>query len=289
MIIPVITSGLGNQLFQYALAKQLSVLNNTQLYFDLRFYQTEYARETQRTFKLDKFNIQYSELNRPLEYGIKLTRAFPNRNVPLLFSYVREKHFHFDPDILELRSPCIFLMGYWQSEKYFHQAADQVRKELSFKNEPCEVFFRIKEQIINANNPVSLHIRRGDYVHHPVFSETFGFIGTDYYRMAISRMNSMVGECDFFIFTDDREWVEKEFPLPGNATYVTCTGPDADIDDLHLMTLCNHHIIANSSYSWWGAWLGNNADKCVIAPKHWYKNQPDWDIKDLVPDGWEQI
>lgn len=289
MIVATITSGLGNQLFQYAFARQLSLKYGTSLYFDTRFYQTGYSRETNRSFKLNKFNINYRNLGKTEEYLLKATKLFPKRKFPPLFKYVNESHFHFDQQALQEKASCLVLTGYWQSEKYFIGIENIIRSELTFANKRSVEFDHYLNLIQKAKNPISVHIRRGDYVHHPVFSKTFGFIGEAYYDKAIDMMNTKYDQPYYFIFTDDQEWAKNHFSADISKVFVKNSGEDSDLDDMHLMSLCNHHIIANSSYSWWGAWLGHNPDKTVIAPQNWFKNKPDSNTKDLIPDSWIKI
>ncbi len=289
MIISTITSGLGNQLFQYALARQLAILNKAALYFDTRFYHSAYSRETNRSFKLNKFNICYTELPKSGEYLLKAAHLFPGRSLPPVFTEVNEKYYHFDHSVLKTKAQFIILKGYWHSQKYFADSEEILRKELAFNNIPGQEFDNYKKDILGRENAVSVHIRRGDYVHHSEFSKTFGFLGKEYYENAFAMIVSILGECNFFIFTDDTDWAEINLKPPGKTVFVKNAGTDADLDDLHLMSLCRHHIIANSSYSWWGAWLGKHPGKLVIAPKKWFKNQPEWDTKDLLPESWIKI
>ena len=286
MIIAKITSGLGNQLFQYALAKQLSILNKTELYLDLRFYKSDYSRETNRTFKLDNFNIILKPINKPIEYISKATKLFPNRSFKPFFQLVKEPHYHFDKEVLNVKSDWITTEGYWHSEKYFIDIENIIRDELKFKNDPTKCFEQFRNKIIDSNNPISIHIRRGDYVNHPIFSNTFGFLGLDYYNTAIEILKTKTIDFQFFIFTDDVDWVRDNLKLTHEHTFVINT---SEIDDLHLMSLCKHHIIANSSFSWWGAWLNSNSEKIVIGPQKWFNNQPDWNTKDLLPNKWIRV
>ncbi|RYE36660.1 MAG: alpha-1,2-fucosyltransferase [Sphingobacteriaceae bacterium] len=291
MIISKITSGLGNQLFQYAAAKSLAVKNNTSLYLDLRYYNHQYATDTVRTCKLDYFNVDYKqfESSKPLVLLSKSTKLFPGRTCKPFFELVNEQYHHFNKDVPGKKSKFIYLKGFWQSEKYFSSIADLIRKDFSFKENNKPDFIRYRNAILNSKNPISVHIRRGDYVHHPKFSKTFGFIGLDYYLKAIEVVKAKFSSYRFFVFSDDKEWVINHFPLAADDVIVNTTGTDTDIDDLQLMSLCNHQVIANSSFSWWGAWLNAKPDKTVICPARFYKNQPDWDTKDLIPDGWIKL
>ncbi len=290
MIIAKITSGLGNQLFQYALARHLSIKNKTPLYFDLGFYDLNNPNNTARKFKLDHFSIKYRTVSRSAGiYWPKATKIFPDRSCSPFFVWITEQHHHFDTTVLSTRAGCITLQGYWQSEKYFDSVTDIIRHELTFKDNADETFNSYKKMIQSSNVSVSVHVRRGDYVHHPEFSKTFGFVGLDYYSKATDLIQAKFENPVFFIFSDDTEWVNEQLGFIPGAVFVENRGADSDINDLHLMSLCRHNIIANSSYSWWGGWLNNNPDKVVIAPQCWYKNKPELNTKDMVPAAWIKL
>ena len=289
-IISTITSGLGNQLFQYAIARQISLVNEAALYMDLRFYQSDYSRESNRSFKLDKFNIAFQQIDNSTGYALKAAKLLPCQSLYPLIYTLQEDCYHFNPAVLR-KYPyyLVSLKGYWHSEKYFRDATTIIRQELTFNNVPGSAFAAYHRHINNATNAVSVHIRRGDYVSHPEFSKTFGFIGLDYYTNAIKLMKEMFPDSVFYVFTDDQQWAKENLLAADNFIFISNTGVDADLDDLHLMKSCDHHIIANSSYSWWGAWLNPSPDKVVIAPKNWFKHQPEWDTRDLLPAGWLKI
>lgn len=287
MIISRITSGLGNQLFQYAVARHLALKNKTALYLDLSYYKYKYDTDTPRAFKLGHFSVPYRILQQsPVEYLSKATKLLPNRSLPPFFLFLKEKHFHFDEQVPATRGQCITLDGFWQSEAYFRENADTIRRELMLTGAPSPEFEAYQQQIGEASMPVSVHVRRGDYVNHPEFSQTFGFVGLEYYKEAIRQVTNLLESPQFYVFSDDQAWVRQNLPLPGSTVFVQNTGPDSDVADLVLMSRCRHHIIANSSFSWWGAWLNPNSDKAVITPKNWYKNKPDWNTKDLLPSTW---
>ena len=287
MIIGRVSSGLGNQLFQYAVARHLALKNRTALYLDLSYYRQQYETDTPRYFKLGHFGISYRTLqDSPLQYVSKATKLLPNRSWPPFFVFLKEQHFHFDEKVVQTHGNCITLDGFWQSEAYFRDSADAIRQDLTLTSTPSPEF-RMYEQRIKATAvPVSLHVRRGDYVNHPEFSQTFGFVGLDYYEKALCQLNQQVDNPRLFVFSDEPEWVRQNLPLPDNTVFVRNTGPDGDVADLVLMSRCRHHITANSSFSWWGAWLNPAADKLVISPKHWYRKQPTWNTKDLLPATW---
>ncbi|GAB3886482.1 alpha-1,2-fucosyltransferase [Spirosoma agri] len=290
MIISRITSGLGNQLFQYAAARHLALRNKTAVYVDLSYYNYTYQTDTPRAFKLGHFAVPFRVLqDSPYEYVSKATKLLPNRSLPPVFLFLKEKHFHFDERVVQARARFVTLDGFWQSEEYFRESAATIRQELSLATTPSSEFASYEQLIKATSVPVSVHIRRGDYVNHPEFSQTFGFVGLAYYEQALERIREQVSEPRFFIFSDDQDWVRENLKLPADAVFVKNTGPNSDVADLVLMSRCRHHVIANSSFSWWGAWLNPNADKTVITPKNWYKKQPTWNTKDLLPATWLSI
>ncbi|QMW02140.1 alpha-1,2-fucosyltransferase [Spirosoma foliorum] len=287
MIISRISSGLGNQLFQYAVGRNLALTKKTALYIDLSYYRCEYSDDTPRKFKLDFFSVSYNNLQKsPLEYLSKATRLLPNRSWRPFVAYLKEKYFHFDPQVLTEDVGCLILQGFWQSEAYFRQHADTIRRELQLSRIPSIEFEAYHQQIQDSPLPVSIHVRRGDYVSHPDFSKRFGFVGLDYYQRAVDILTKQHKNPQFFVFSDELAWAKQNLTLPEHTVFVQNTGPTADVADLVLMSRCHHHIIANSSFSWWSAWLNHNPDKLIIYPKNWFRNQPDWNTKDLHPSGW---
>lgn len=289
MVISKITSGLGNQLFQYALGRQLAAQAGTSLWFDLRYFHQEYATDTPRRFKLDRFSIDYKLLDSsPWLYASKATRLLPGRSLRPLIDTRFETNFHFDPAMIRPAVPFTVLWGFWQSERYFAQSTAQIRQELTVNRPLGNLFLAYQKQIAEATTPISVHIRRGDYVTHPEFSQSFGFVGLDYYEKAISKLTAQFSDATLFLFSDDPDWVQANIRTEQPHVLVSTTGPDADLDDLQLMSLCHHHVIANSSFSWWGAWLNPRPNKQVIAPQRWFANKP-WDTKDLVPASWIRL
>jgi Glycosyl transferase family 11 len=289
MVISKITSGLGNQLFQYALGRQLAAQAGTSLWFDLRYFHQDYDTDTPRRFKLDRFSIDYKLLDSsPWLYASKATRLLPKRSLRPLIDTRYEVDFHFDPAIIRPAAPFTILWGFWQSEQYFAESTVQIRQELTFNRPLGDTFLNYQKQIAQATTPISVHIRRGDYVTHPEFSQSFGFVGLDYYYNAISRLTAQFPNATLFLFSDDPDWVRANIHTEQPHVLVANSGLDADLDDLQLMSLCHHHVIANSSFSWWGAWLNPRPDKQVIAPQRWFANKP-WDTKDLVPPSWIRL
>lgn len=291
MIIVRLYGGLGNQLFQYAAGRRLANAHNTELRLD-----TSSLREgAWRRFELGAFNIDGKIASEGqiiiAKYGKRklASRALGrllNRPPEPASTFVRERHFHFDQDILTLPDG-VYLDGYWQSERYFKDIEDIVRSEFEVKSPPRGKNKELTE-LIKACNSVSLHVRRGDYVNNPQTHEFHGICGVDYYKRCIEYFRGTVEEPYFFIFSDEPSWAKEHIDISHKMTIIDHNGPDGSYEDLRLMSYCQHHIIANSSFSWWGAWLRGNAGKIVIAPERWFRRD-DLDTKDLIPETWIRI
>jgi hypothetical protein len=199
---------------------------------------------------------------------------------------LKENGFSFDPSMLEAKGN-IYLEGYWQSEKYFVAIRDILLREFAFKYEQDAKSRDITKQIQKTES-VSLHIRRGDYVHDPLTNQVHGLCSLEYYQKAVSYITQKIPNCHFYIFSDDHSWVSENFKLDYPFTLVDHNDASRNYEDLRLMSLCRHNIIANSSFSWWGAWLNTNHEKIVCAPKKWF-NEPTLDTKDLIPESWVKI
>ena len=198
----------------------------------------------------------------------------------------REPHFQFDPALLELRAP-VYLDGYWQSERYFSSIAVLLRQELTAKA-PLDPKNEALARSIDAVNAVSLHVRRGDYVDNPATTRFHGVCSLDYYQRAIDYISLRVEAPHLFVFSDDPQWTRANLRYAAATTFVDANPPDRGYRDMGLMARCRHHIIANSSFSWWGAWLNPSCEKIVIAPDRWFSAARN-DTRDLIPPGWVRL
>lgn len=295
MVIVKLMGGLGNQMFQYAAARRLAHFNNTNLKIDLSWFDNIYEVDSSREYALDEFAIQENFATREeIEALTVQTQGFVGRLITKAMgrrpgttpSYIREKYFHFDPDILYLNDG-VYLDGYWQSEKYFKDIETIIRQEFTIKSEMNVKSLAIEKQIKSINS-VSLHIRRGDYVSNPHTNQFHGSCNLKYYFQCVENLTRGVKHPHFFIFSDEPEWTRANLKLPYPTTFVDHNPPENGYEDLKLMSLCKHHIIANSSFSWWGAWLNQNPSKIVLAPKKWF-NSVNYNTKDLIPDKWLKI
>lgn len=294
----IIHAGLGNQMFQYAAGKALAKRLNTSLVLDRSAYANQSPKTARRDYMLDAFRIDaptlegktYSPLFAALkEY--KLARQFMRRQGAAGFGVpiYEEPHRHFDPRLTLLALPVI-IRGYWQSERYFAHIGDEIRSDFQLKAPLGDDSRRAADKIASAQTPVSIHLRRGDKVANPKVRDMFSVLSDDYYRRAISLIEERVPNPLFFIFSDEPEAAERFFDFCPNRVVVDGRrGHPAE--DLALMSQCDHHIIAVSSFSWWGAWLNPSPDKVVVAPRPWYNPAfaPESDTVDHIPEGWIRL
>ncbi len=284
--------GLGNQMFQYAAGRAIAIKNSTPLKLDITWFNNPEARH----YLLDLFAIK-AEIATEKEIasfrGEKnelLTKKIGRIVSNTLFNRTyTEKDFSYDKNLL-LCGSNTYIKGYFQSHNYFSAIEPLLKKEFSLVRPIASIHHETVKKITD-NNSVSLHIRRGDYANNKVTSAYHGNLGTQYYTLAADMIaKKTVAEPHFFIFSDDLDWVKKNLSLDYPTTFIEGGSEINCHEEMHLMSLCSHNIIANSTFSWWGAWLNNNADKVVIAPKNWFA-QPENNNKtgDLVPESWIRI
>lgn len=292
MIIAQLVGGLGNQLFQYAMARAVAYRNREPLGLDI----SQYQYYPDRDYRLSHFNIQahvispkaatYLTRQKPLAWwrrGLFLAR----HGLPLHHHEIVAERAdrHFDPSVFSYKNA--LFRGYWQSEKYFKDIGDILRKELTLKHEP-DMETRALAQAIATVEAVSLHVRRGDYVTDPATYQYHGVCSLQYYKAAIDWLIQKVGSFQVFVFSDDIPWTRKNLDLQIVPTFVELKGTNKDYEELYLMSQCKHHIIANSTFSWWGAWLSQHPEKHIIAPQKWFQDAAR-DTTDLIPDSWHRI
>jgi Glycosyl transferase family 11 len=296
LIVVKLMGGLGNQMFQYAAARRLAHAHNASLGLDVSFLGGN-VTDTPRNLELKHLSIT-AEIASPGE--IASIRFKETKGVASLFSWslrmlgkdrpaprdFRERHFHFDPTLLNA-SDGVYLDGYWQSEKYFADIADIIRTEFTVRY-PLDSRNKELAELIARTDSVSLHVRRGDYVANPQTAQYHNVCGLDYYARCLAIIGGQVKTPHLFVFSDDPRWVMENLKFSFPVEFVTHNGPEKGYEDMRLMSLCRHNIIANSSFSWWGAWLNGYPDKRVLAPVRWF-NRQGIDTKDLLPDSWLRI
>jgi Glycosyl transferase family 11 len=293
MIIVKLNGGMGNQMFQYAAGRRLAHVHNTDLKLDLGWFHDIPQNETPRKYELAAFNVSATAASageiarfRETALSVRLRRILPISLPFFKRRHIYEAHFHFDADILNLPDN-VYLEGYWQCPGFFADIKDVVRKEFTVRTEAVAENQQMAEEIAQRES-VSIHVRRGDYVSNSVTRAGFGICPPQYYRAATEIIAARTGRPHFFVFSDDPRWVKENLSFVSPATFVDLNGPDKAYEDMRLMSLCKHHIIANSSFSWWGAWLSNNPDKIVIAPRQWFRNS-ETKTDDLLPKEWIRI
>jgi hypothetical protein len=290
MIVTQLIGGLGNQLFQYSVGRCLAEKNRTRLKLDA----SAFATYRLRTFALSHFSIEADVLTHEevLQLGESaapkrrlagiLERLWHKSPVPV----VAERSFAFDPRVMDATAPC-YLKGYWQSPKYFAPIEPLIRSELQVRDPLSGENSSIADRIASTL-AVSLHVRRGDYVTNAVTARYHGVCGPEYFYAAEALLQRSLGRFTLFVFSDDPVWAERNLQFRSPALFVRHNGPGQDYEDLRLMTMCRHHIIANSTFSWWGAWLCRHPDKTVIAPKNWFR-EAGHRADDLIPANWIRI
>lgn len=263
----------GNQMFQYAAARALALRNGAEVALDDRLAIARGERSLTRVFDLkfaDAPKLPPAQNHSKLRYN--LWRYFGRSP-----KFYREPKLAFNEETLS-QPDNTYLHGYWQSEKYFLDQADVIREDFSFpqaSGKNAELAEKIKE-----TNSVSLHLRRGDYISNP----SHVVCAQPYYDAALAELISRLDQDPkIFVFSDDPDWARVNLKLPGTPIFVAHNGEEHDYEDMRLMSLCKHNIIANSSFSWWGAWLNQNKDRNVIAPKFWFGKE-----KLSNPDIWAQ-
>ena len=297
MVITSLNSGLGNQMFQFAAGKSLAHHLKSELLLDITWFKQSDKAQTPRSFELMVYPIKdqiakeevIDQLIRPSSKGIlnRLKHKI-NRNRPIhnQWSFI-EPHFHFYSDFFKAKVP-VQLDGYWQSEKYFQSISEEIRTLFSLEIPENDPNYKWVQLINSQIQAVSLHVRRGDMVKNPEVAKIHGSCNLDYYKRAMSFIESKVEHPTYFIFSDDIAWCKEHLNSKFPIEFVTGNEGDRSYWDIQLMRHCKHNIIANSSFSWWGAWLNNAHNKIVVAPINWF-NHTESDTKDLIPNTWSRI
>lgn len=292
MIIVKIMAGLGNQMFQYATARALALHRNTDLYLDISSYMDMADVDTPRSYELDVYNINASIANDELLSSVLPTEAVRTKYVDRwkeivgrgsIWTYL-EKHHGYNPELLNTPKN-VYISGWWQCPKYFQDIRSQLLKEFEPVNAPNEKNTDYIQKALSCNS-ISLHVRRGDYVSNKNAFSHHGLAPIEYYTLAIEHFKSTVDSPVFFVFSDDLDWCKNNLPLPEGSIYVDGNGGASAYEDIRIMRSCKHAVIANSSFSWWGAWLNNNPSKVVIAPRVWLQNEEANAQIDIVPEEW---
>lgn len=303
MIITWLSGGLGNQMFQYAAGLALAERRRTVLKLDVSWFRDDPAYEGHNRYALSCFNIteQFAtqeEIDRVR--GVRLTRT--ERWAASLARAARLRHyaqrhaapanwhqpptFAFYPQFLE-QPDNTYLNGMFQSEKFFAGSADLLRLHFSFRYPPQPAVAALAARI-RSGPSAAVHFRRGDYRRNPAFAREIGALDLAYYQRAVRLLRARSPDATLYIFSDDIEAVAREFTPEGPHEFVRGVQPWHVFDKIRLMALCDHLVIANSTFSWWAAWLNPSPDKLVIAPDPWFA-QSEHDSSDVVPASWTRI
>ena len=292
MICVRLMGGLGNQLFQYATGRALAARCRSRLWLDASFLAAS-GDHTRRRFELPVFRIEARIAPAALgswtrRWGRGNRRQRVLRWLPFLspLRYLPETPLQFTPSVLEARGN-VYLDGFWQSERYFGSIRPLLLKELDFAHAPDDDTARLVAEVRSCAS-VAVHVRRGDYVTSPAANEIHGVLGIEYYRAAVEVVRQRVPDPVVFVFSDDPEWAAAHLTFEVPTVYVSHNQGARNHEDLRIMRTCRHQIIANSSFSWWGAWLNQNPAKVVVAPRRWYRAEHP-DVSYMIPDGWIRL
>lgn len=297
MIIVLLKAGLGNQLFQYATGRALSIKLQTELKIDLTFYDNPI---NSRLLRLDIFSLPYSiAQNTEIKKFKNKTSNYLIRKLNTLglelYSYNKPSHI-FEKDLLSIVNyeKDYYIEGWFADQCFFKEYRPLILKDLNNETLISRNYNPVLYLIENTNS-VSVHIRRGDYL----LLDYFYDLPIDYYLKAIGLLRKKINNPNFFFFSDDISWVKKSFAHIDNSFFVEgCNVSDqqgrniSDLSELMLMKKCKHNIIANSTYSWWGAWLNTNKEKIIIAPKKWFNDiraEKKYQEGSIVPNNWIKI
>lgn len=276
MVIVKLMGGLGNQMFQYAAARSFS--KSKKVYIDFSFLNNNKLSNnifTARSFELKIFSkLKVGRFSKFFLNLINSNRAIAKFLSPK-YLIINDKNV-FNDDVKTIQN--FYLDGYFQNPIIFQDLRTVLLKELTFPA-LCGIAKKIEMKISTSENSVAIHVRRGDYL-KPEINAIHGVLTMEYYIESIAIINNKITKPFFYIFSDDAIWCEANFSFLDSKEVIS--GKNLAWVDMCLMSKCKHQIIANSSFSWWGAWLNNNPKKIVIAPKKWFNQMP----TDIIPNEW---
>lgn len=302
MIIARINGGLGNQLFQYSTARAISLKLNRKLFLDNSWYRDIHSLDDQsdpnattiRDFLLNNFNIQSSVINK-IHLNLIKRLVIRSRNSKLFkfllegplnnFSYTTINQNNFSLESFQ-EHPHVYLTGYWQNNNIFEEYKNLISNELILKH-PISANNQDYFKFINATNSVAIHVRRGDYISKPNSQKVHASCSKNYYYDSIEYIQKKRNNLHYFIFSDDITWVKNNLDFATNTTFINSEGPV--YEHLYLLSQCKHQITANSTFSWWAAWLNTNPAKIIITPKYWYIDEHLNETVIRIPKEWIKI
>lgn len=280
---------MGNQMFEYAFARALSLRSGMELYLDPCALDPK--RHTR--FSLGSFCVRAPFVDAArkaavaaprFEFRRRLYKALkiPYRLPP---THLREKSFAFDPSFLSVKNSC-YVEGLWQSEKYFADFAGEIRADFAFRDAERLSRHPLSDAVENSNS-VAVHVRRGDYVSKPKYRRILHVCRRRYYEGAMRHVSERVENARFFVASDDPGWVRENLGGPN----VVLIEPSGHFEDFYLMSRCRHAVISNSTFSWWSAWLGEGGKpgRITVAPDMWFSPSANMDYSDIIPDRWTKL
>jgi len=284
MIIVKITGGLGNQMFQYSLGRALSIKLDCELVLDVTFYPSQELRK----YELDKFNIsaRFATTEELIRVGAGeslISKVVHKLKLePMIYPlYIKEKE---SMKYLKTIDKCIkgsYLDGYWQNPDYFKKYKDILLKDFTPVTNMSVIMNYWADKIKNSKS-VSIHIRRGDYINNNQTNSVHGICSLEYYKKAIDVFDDNDDSISYYVFSDDIKWCKENLGFMKKCFFVDDTTDP--VDDLMLMGLCEGNIIANSTFSWWGAWLGCSSGR-TVAPINWFASK-DKNANGIYPKSW---
>ncbi len=284
LVTVAIYGGLGNQMFQYAAGRALALRTGCRLQLDTRHYDSHQAFR----YGLGDFNIEAIigtsrtlPPNKQRRWKYLAWRHFSNRH-----RLLRERGLGFHPSVANAYGS-LYLKGYWQTERYFEDASDIIRRELSCAKPATGKNAELIDELSQTDS-IAVHVRRGDYVSNPKCNAFHGTCSPAYYRGAVAQILEATGrDHTVYLFSDDCHWARENIKLPCNIRIVDHNDMMTAHEDLRLMSLCDHQVASNSTFSWWAAWLNQNPKKIVIVPKQWFADPSAVDT-DIIPSDWRR-
>jgi hypothetical protein len=293
VIIVKIQGGLGNQMFQYAAARRLSVIQNTKVWLDLSWFSLTDNQSSTRFFELENFMLEKNIIKHPeelykLPYNSNKTRPLMLLNRALFskntYALYKEQKYNLNKPVL-LAPDNSYLEGNWTTEKYFLDVRPKILSDFCWRNRPSKKNEELILKIESIPDSVSLHIRRGDFL-NKVTLEHHGVLDLKYYYHAEREIKKIVKKPHFFVFSDDTAWAKQNLKLKSQTSFIDHN--NSGVEDLRIMKECKHAVIANSTFSWWAAWLNTNNEKLIFAPKKWLAD-PGMNTVDVIPKSWFKI
>ncbi len=294
MIIAKLQGGHSNQLFQYAVARRLAIERRTTVGLDIDWFKDVPQVDSIREYELGCYPLEAKIVN-PKKLSIVDPRH-PHSRKDVLFKKVRlskkiwvhhEEGQGFHQDFLRIPDNTM-MVGFWQSEKYFSDIRDILIKELE-PTTPLTEKNKAYLKDITSHDSIAIHVRRGDYVTNKNANAFHGILPISYYKKGVEYISKKLRKKDLkiFVFSNDISWCKKNISFDIPVVYVE--GNTHGSDDMRLMKHCKHFVMANSTFSWWGAWLATNEDKIVVAPKKWFQDKAADNAIDIVPDNWVRL